>query len=153
MTRRNAARSVAFIGLLLGLFHVVFYQKGVLDEWDYWAGTFGLVIFATIEIILFSFVFGIDRGWQELHEGADIKIPGFYKPVMKWVTPLFLVTLLGWWSVTEAFPKVLMRGIDDSGDIPYLWAARFLMLAMFAVGLVLIRRAWSGKTPGSGGPE
>jgi len=146
LTRRNAARSVAVLGLLLGLFHVVFYQKGVLDEWDYWAGTFGLVVFATIEIILFSFVFGIDRGWDELHKGADIKIPAFYKPVMKWVTPLFLVTLLGWWTVTEAFPKVLMKGVADSSDVPYLWLARLLMVAVVLVGLVLIRRAWAGRT-------
>jgi hypothetical protein len=103
------------------------------------------VLFATIEIILFSFVFGIDRGWEELHKGADIRIPRIYKPIMKWVTPLFLITLLSWWSVTEAFPKVLMRGVD-SGDVPYLWIARFLMLALLAIGLVLLKRAWARKT-------
>jgi len=148
MTRRNAARVVAGLGLFLGMFHVVFYQKGVLGEWDYWAGTFGLVLFATIEIILFSFVFGIDRGWEELHKGADIRIPRIYKPIMKWVTPLFLITLLSWWSVTEAFPKVLMRGVD-SGDVPYLWLARFLMLALLAIGLVLLKWAWARRTSDS----
>ena len=144
MTRRNAARVVASLGLFLGMFHVVFYQKGVLSEWDYWAGTFGLVLFATIEIILFSFVFGIDRGWEELHKGADIRIPRIYKPIMKWVTPLFLITLLSWWSVTEAFPKVMMRGVD-SGDVPYLWLARLLMLALLTIGLVLLKRAWARR--------
>ena len=146
LTRRKAATSVAVLGLVLGLFHVVFYQKGVLDEWDYWAGTFGLVLFATIEIILFSFVFGIDRGWDELHQGADIKIPRIYKPIMKWVTPLFLITLLSWWTVTEAIPKVLMQGIADTSFIPYLWLSRLLMVILALVGLVLIRRAWSAKS-------
>jgi len=146
LTRRNAARSVAALGLVLGLFHVVFYQKGVLDEWDYWAGTFGLVLFATIEIILFSFVFGIDRGWDELHEGADIKIPRIYKPIMKWVTPLFLITLLTWWTVTEAIPNVLMKGVTEAGNIPYLWLARILMIALVVVGAILIRRSWVHKT-------
>ena len=146
LTRRNAARSVAALGLVLGLFHVVFYQKGVLNEWDYWAGTFGLVLFATIEIILFSFVFGIDRGWDELHKGADIKIPRIYKPIMKWVTPLFLITLLTWWTVTEAIPNVLMKGVTEAGNIPYLWLARILMIALVVVGGVLIRRSWVHKT-------
>ncbi len=146
LTRRNAARSVAALGLVLGLFHVVFYQKGVLDEWDYWAGTFGLVLFATIEIILFSFVFGIDRGWDELHEGADIKIPRIYKPIMKWVTPLFLITLLTWWTVTEAIPNVLMKGVTEAGNVPYLWLARILMIALVVVGAILIRRSWVHKT-------
>ena len=149
LTRRNAARSVAGLGLLLGLFHVVFYQKGVLDEWDYWAGTFGLVVFATIEIILFSFVFGIDRGWDELHEGADIKIPRIYKPIMKWVTPLFLITLLTWWTVTEAIPNVLMQGVTEAGNIPYLWLARILMIGLVVVGAILIRRSWVHKTTNS----
>ena len=34
----------AAIALLLGLLHIVYYTRGFLDEWDYWAGTFGLVI-------------------------------------------------------------------------------------------------------------
>lgn len=145
LTRKNAAKTVAALGLTLGLFHVVFYHKGVHQEWDYWAGTFGLVVFATIEIILFSFIFGIDRGWDELHHGADLRIPAFYKPVMKWVTPLFLVTLLGWWGITQAIPTFLMRNVSDATTIPYLWFSRLLMLLLVVIGIWLVRWAWSQR--------
>ena len=140
--RKRAAVGVAATGLLLGMFHVLFYSRGVMDEWDYWAGTFGLVIFAAVEIVLFSYVFGIDRGWKELHRGADIKIPAIYKPIMKWVTPVFLAVLLGWWTWTEAVPTFLMDSVDDATRIPYLWLSRGVMVVMGIVGLMLIKKAW-----------
>lgn len=149
-TRRRAAYAVTGLGLLLGLFHVVFYPQGVLSEWDYWAGTFGLVIFAALEIYLFSFVFGIERGWRELHLGADLKIPAVYRPVMKWVTPLFLATLLVWWGLTEAIPTLLMRTVSDPSTIPILWVSRALMVALFVACLYLVRRAWESGGPGQG---
>lgn len=143
-TRRGAATAVTALGIGLGMFHVLYLQRGVLDEWDYWAGTFGLVVFAAIEIFLFSWVFGIDRGWDELHLGSDMKIPGFYKPVMKWVTPFFLLVLLVWWGWTEAWPKLFMDGVPPE-NVAYLWAARALMVAMVIVGAFLIKRSWSRK--------
>ena len=143
--RRKAAALVTALGLGFGLFHLLFYRRGVLDEWDYWAGTFGLVVFAAIEILLFSYVFGIHKGWEELHQGADLQIPAIYKPIIKWVTPVFLLLLLGWWTVTEAVPQLLMENVADPEKIPYLWLSRSLMLLLVVVGIYLIRKAWSGR--------
>ena len=140
--RKRAATAVAAVGFGLAIFHVLFFRMGVLDEWDYWAGTFGLVIFAAVEIVLFSFIFGIDNGWKQLHEGADIRIPAPYKPIMKWVTPAFLAILLGWWGVTEAWPALLMENVSDPATIPYRWVSRILMLLMVAGCLWMIRAAW-----------
>jgi NSS family neurotransmitter:Na+ symporter len=64
-----------FIVFLLGLPTVLFFNYGVFDEYDYWAGTVSLVIFALLEIILFAWVFGMDKGWKKLLDGADIKVP------------------------------------------------------------------------------
>ncbi|MCK7476418.1 MAG: hypothetical protein M0C28_01650 [Candidatus Moduliflexus flocculans] len=41
---------------------IAFFKFGFLDELDFWAGTFGLVVFAAIEIVLFSWVFGRQEG-------------------------------------------------------------------------------------------
>jgi NSS family neurotransmitter:Na+ symporter len=145
-TRKKAARAVTALGLALGLFHVVFYRFGVLDEWDYWAGTFGLVLFAAVEVILFAWIFGIDRGWEELHHGADIRIPGAYKVIMKWVTPVFLYTLLIWWTWDEAIPMMLMEGVDDPATVPYRWVSRLLMVGLVAIGVLLVRKAWQSNS-------
>jgi SNF family Na+-dependent transporter len=157
-TRRRAVRTVMTLALALGGLHVIFYHKQFLDVWDYWAGTFGLVLFATIEIVLFAYVFGIDRGWHEMHVGADLRVPGIYRPVMKWITPLFLFVLLGWWGVTEAVPTFLMADVADAAisydpaTVPYRWLSRAVLLGLVGLGLYLIKRAWAGKpAPDSSG--
>ncbi|MDX9696953.1 MAG: sodium-dependent transporter [Bacteroidales bacterium] len=87
-------KSAWFFGgsvLILGLPTVLFFQQGVLDEYDYWAGSVALVLFALIEMILFSWVFGIKKGWKEITSGSDIKVPGIYKFIIKWITPVLLI--------------------------------------------------------------
>jgi len=92
---RRGSSAVAFgvAVLVLGLPTVLFFQEGVFDEYDYWAGTVSLVVFALLEIILFSWVFGLKKGWAELTAGADIKIPNVYKFILKFVTPLMLIAV------------------------------------------------------------
>jgi NSS family neurotransmitter:Na+ symporter len=45
-----------------------------------------------VEIILFAWIFGMDKGWKEINLGADIKVPIVFKYIIQYVTPL----LLGW---------------------------------------------------------
>jgi len=87
---QKAAWTFGLVVFLLGLPTVLFFNYGVFDEYDYWAGTVSLVVFALIEIILFAWVFGMDKGWKEIMDGADIKVPSVYKFIIKYVTPLFL---------------------------------------------------------------
>ncbi|MCB0516456.1 MAG: sodium-dependent transporter [Chitinophagales bacterium] len=89
--REKSAYSFGLIVLLMGLPTVIFYQQGVFDEYDYWAGTVSLVVFALLETIVFAWIFGINRGWAEINAGADIRIPQFYKFVIKYITPLLLL--------------------------------------------------------------
>lgn len=94
--RNKAAWSFGGLALLMGLPTVFFYNQGVFDEYDYWAGTVSLVVFALLETIVFSWIFGIDKGWREINEGADIKIPNIYKFIIKYITPtLLLIVFLG----------------------------------------------------------
>ena len=123
---------------------IVFFKYGFLDELDYWAGTFGLVVFATIEIIIFGWVFGIRNAWDEMHKGADLKVPAIFKLIIKYVTPLYLIGMLIIWGYQEAFNKFIMRETDKT-DQPYLWLARGLMLIVLIVAMVLVKKAWDKK--------
>ena len=91
--RNKGAWSFGAMALILGLPTVIFYQQGVFDEYDYWAGTVSLVVFAMLETILFSWIFGMDKGWREITTGADIKVPNIYKYIIKYVTPLMLIII------------------------------------------------------------
>ncbi|HLB01078.1 MAG TPA: sodium-dependent transporter, partial [Bacteroidota bacterium] len=90
ISRQRSAWSFGALVLILGLPTVFFYNQGVFNEYDYWAGTVALVIFALAESILFAWIFGIDRGWQEINTGAEMKVPRVYKYIIKYVTPFFL---------------------------------------------------------------
>ncbi|MCS7017929.1 MAG: sodium-dependent transporter [Cytophagales bacterium] len=88
--RERAAWLFGLVILLMGAPTVFFFEYGVFDEYDFWAGTFSLVVFAFAEIVLFAWVFGMEKGWAEINSGADIKIPYVYKYIIKYITPLLL---------------------------------------------------------------
>lgn len=88
--RQPAALAFGAAVFVLGLPTVLFFNYGVFDEYDYWAGTVSLVVFALLEIILFGWVFGMDKGWREITTGSDIEVPLAFKFIIKFVTPIFL---------------------------------------------------------------
>lgn len=92
--QKHAAYTFGLLVFVLGLPTVLFYKQGVFNEYDYWAGTVSLVIFALLELILFAWVFGIKRGWEEINLGADIRIPKFYSFIIRYVTPSLLLFVL-----------------------------------------------------------
>ncbi len=95
--KNKGAWSFGALILAMGLPTVFFYKQGLFDQYDYWAGTVSLVIFAFLETILFSYIFGIKKGWAEITRSADIKVPKLYKYIILIVTP----ALLGWILVSS----------------------------------------------------
>jgi hypothetical protein len=108
--RKNAALVFGGVATVLGFFCVWLYPGGAFDEFDFWMGTFALVVFALIETVLFSWVFGMDRGWDEITRGADTNVPRVFRFVIAYVTPflllfIFLAALIkpsGDWSAALA---------------------------------------------------
>lgn len=132
---RPAAWFFGGLVLLLGLPCVIWFQEGVFDEYDYWAGTVSLVVFALFEIILFAWVFGIDKGWAEINHGADIKVPIVFKYIIKYVTPLFLGFV---------FFKSLPAIWDNlNKPVPWqVWVGRVILITVFAVTSWFVRVAY-----------
>ncbi len=121
--RRGSAAAVIGLFWLLGSIPVVFFLRyGFLDELDFWAGTLGLVLVSAIEVVFFSWVFGIDRGWKELHRGALMKVPRIFRFTMQYVTPVALALILGGWVYGDVIvggklnPRPgMVTGIVDRG--------------------------------------
>jgi SNF family Na+-dependent transporter len=144
MSRTRATATLGIIVLISVQFVIFFLKFGFLDEMDYWAGTFGLVLFALMETVLFMWVFGADKAWNEMNEGGDIKIPGIFYYIMKYVTPVVLFTIMVWWLVKDAIPILLLTGVNPD-NVPYIWGARILMLILMAVLFYLIKVAWQKR--------
>lgn len=120
---------------------LVFQSTGFLGEMDFWAGTFFLILFALVEIIVFAWGFGMDNAWKEMHYGADIQIPKFFKFIIKYLTPAYIGGLLIYWTYDGALPFLMMEGATEK-EIPVRWFARLVMMAILIGILVLIRKAW-----------
>jgi NSS family neurotransmitter:Na+ symporter len=91
--RVPAALTFGVATFALGFVCVWLYPGGSFDEFDYWTGTFSLVIFALAEAFIFAFVFGMQRGWEEINRGADLRVPGVYRFIIKYITPLFILVI------------------------------------------------------------
>lgn len=103
-SRKKSSVAFGVVILLLGLPTIFFFTEGVFDEYDYWAGTVSLVVFALLEAILFSWVFGMKKGWREITEGADIRVPVAYRFIIKFITPVALILV---------FTGALLRPVND----------------------------------------
>ncbi|GIV34229.1 MAG: sodium:calcium symporter [Chitinophagales bacterium] len=153
-SREKAAWSFGAIVLIMGLPTVFFFNQGVFDEYDYWGGTFSLVLFAMGETILYSWIIGVDTGWKELNTGAEIRIPGIFKYIIKYITPLMLIIVFlgtvftpkgndwlgaftnllsgnGWQFDKSSVVMMLLKGT------PYQNFARIMLTGLF-VGICVI---------------
>jgi SNF family Na+-dependent transporter len=138
-------QSVSILGLVTFIAcqpAIFFLDKGVLDLMDFWAGTFAIVVFATGEVIIFSWIYGVDKGFKELHHGADIKVPSIFKFIIKYVTPMYLITILVVWLYQDAgnfIPK------PSDPNFAYAIGTILGMLALIGVLIVAVEMAWKNK--------
>jgi len=144
INRKKAVGIFGIVSFILCQPAIFFLGKGVVDELDFWGGTFFLVLFATIETILFAWVFGMEKAWDEIHRGADMRVPKVYKFIIKYVTPLFLFLILGMWFFQEWIPIIFMKNVA-SADKPFILGTRIGLVAVFFLLGVLIKIAWRKK--------
>lgn len=97
-SRGRSAVTFGAMLLPLALPVAMFHSTLFFDEFDYWAGTVMLVVFALGEAILFAWSFGMDRAWAEMTKGAELAIPRAFYFIIKFVTPVFLILILLWSS-------------------------------------------------------
>jgi SNF family Na+-dependent transporter len=142
-------KSVVVIGItsfVLAHGPIFWLKNGVLDEMDYWAGTFGLVVMASVEAVVFMWIFGAKRAWLELHKGCDIKIPKIYLYIMKYITPVFILGILVTWSYQQGWSKLTMEGVSVCNR-PYIWATRFVMMLIIGLFVFLTWRRFKDDGP------
>ncbi|MBS0201758.1 MAG: sodium-dependent transporter [Planctomycetes bacterium] len=93
-SRERSAITFGMLLLPLAIPVAILNSQTFNDEFDYWASTFMLVVFALGETILFAWMFGMNRGWAEMMKGAELQIPIVFKYIIQYVTPVFLALIL-----------------------------------------------------------
>ena len=129
LSRKNSVYITA--GMIFFSAHLVIFLNRSLDEMDFWAGTIGVVFFGLLEMLVFMWIFGGERAWEEINRGGIVKVPRVYYYVMRYITPVFLLVLLGAWG-REYIPKVL------SETHWTVWVTRFYLIGLFLFLTLLV---------------
>jgi SNF family Na+-dependent transporter len=144
ISRKKAVTIFSIVSFFLCLPAMLFIHRGVLDDLDFWGANFFIVLGATIEIILLAWVFGIDRAWEEMHLGAKMKLPRIFKFIIKYVTPTFLLVILGYWFVNDWWRVITMADVPPE-NVPFVLGIRIVLLVFFILLCVLVWKAWQNR--------
>jgi NSS family neurotransmitter:Na+ symporter len=123
--------SVALLGMItaLGSGFVIFFSKDLaaLDTLDFWVGTALIFVLATIQAVLFAWIFGVKTAYQELTRGAAMQVPGIWRFVIRYISPTFLLIVFVFWA-WQKFPGYVEQ--LSEGGTP--------LLAVGLIGIVLV---------------
>lgn len=142
-------RSVAILAIITGVgtWFIWHYSANLkaLDTIDFWVGTVMLFVQATLMIIVFSWGIGLKKGWAMLHEGAEMRAPGVYRFILRYITPVFLLGIfmlfllqnVFGWNYSLANPTFTPTGYmqDLIGDHPDPVAR---LSVFFIAGMILL---------------
>ncbi|MEO0295504.1 MAG: sodium:calcium symporter, partial [candidate division WOR-3 bacterium] len=128
--------SVLMVGLFIFIFaNFSIFLKGFLDELDFWVGTFFITFFALLETIIFIWLFGPDKAWEEINKGADIKVPKIFYFILKYITPLILIIIFTFW-IFQNFGSIFKE------TSPGKWIARIFIVLFFVFTSILVHFAF-----------
>ncbi len=147
----SRTRAVAAMGLLwlIGVQFAIWVNGGV-DVYDFWSSTFGPPLMALIEVVILMWIFGADKVWQEMHEGALLRVPRFFYYCARYVTPIFLLAILGTWFYENVIRPLLSgelftRPIEAAGLQVgwHIWMVRGFVMLVFLLQVFAVWYAWN----------
>ncbi len=139
--------SVTLLGLItvLGSGFILYFSGGslALNTIDFWVGTAFIFVLAMFEVILFSWVFGVERGYDEVTRGAELKIPRVWKFMIKYVSPLYLLIIFIAWC-WQSLPAQI--DILKEKTVPRVAVLFVVAVGVFLTILVhLASRRWNAR--------
>lgn len=140
--------SVAILGLVTGLgsLFVIFFSKDLkaLSFMDDTIGTITIVILAAVQVILFGWVFGTKRLVQFAHEGAQMKLPRFFPFMIRYISPAYLLIMLGLWVYGSA--KGYIRQIMDDSVITLTFAVIVVTTGFLLILINIGGKRWNAES-------
>ena len=152
MTRKEAAVIFALVTFVMCQPVIFFLNNGVLGEMDFWGTDVCLVVFGTIEAILFGWVFGMDKAWKELHTGSDIRIPKIFRFIIKYVTPFMLIAILSVWIKQKWKSQLFLTDVSPENK-PFVLITRLGLIAFLAFLVLMVWIVWKRRPDKTQAPE
>lgn len=162
-SRKKSVTTISTITFIGGLTAIFGLAAGTVDELDFWGGTFLLVVFGAIQALIFSFILGrrkvkADDGTEDneafalMNEGSQLKLPRFFRPIIQYVCPVYLIVLLVSFTLTDGLPLITLSNIPADAKVTFLgseysqlyftWGFRGFLLLLVVLLNVAIAYAW-----------
>jgi neurotransmitter:Na+ symporter, NSS family len=133
-SHNKATGFIAVLGTIGALLTLWFTKDGAFwSTVDFWVGTLLIFVLAMVQIILFSWVFGIDRGWREMHSGASIRVPPVFKFIMKYVAPVYLIIVFVGFCVQNLGASLSAAWSSTGSRVGILVIVATFLLLLFVV--------------------
>lgn len=153
---RGVSTTMVTIWGLIGNAFVLWYSKNTvaLDTIDFWVGTFFILVVAGVQIVAFGWIFGIDKALAEAHQGANMRIPRLFRFVIKYVSPLYLIAVIGmfcWYNLPDQVkpdgtitPGEITK-LQNSPDAQRTWIFLLITIAALVVITAIGQRRWRAQ--------
>ena len=143
----NRRGSTVLLGLLtaLGGLVVTYFSEGLIaqDTMDFWIGQFCIFIMATVMVIIFGWVIGAGKGAKLAQDGAQLKLPGIFPFVIKYVSPAYLLIIFALWVYHYA--PDYARAIMQNDVVLFTVFFMGLMILFFIVLVRLANKRWTAN--------
>ncbi len=147
--------SVAMLGVItaIGAAGVMYFSKGALamDHTDFWCNLM-MIVAATFQVLIFGWVIGAEKGVKEMNRGADVRVPRGVAIMIRFVTPTFLIVILGAWSYNKLPGYLEQMNPEKQGEVAERAAYVEAITAHFEPEN-LAQEVLDGKILGILGPE
>jgi len=130
LSRKHAV--MLAMGTVFVLAQFAIFGKGCIDEMDYMAATFGICLFALLEIILWIHFYGMAKSWEELVRGSKIKLWKGILYIMAFISPVYLSVIFVGFLVQDGKKVLFMVGANPQ-EVGWRWAVRIIMVLIFII--------------------
>ncbi len=116
--KRRASVTILSMFTLAGASLVMYFSENLaaLDFTDFWC-EFMMIVAALGQVIIFGWVIGAERAFAETRRGAELKIPTFMPFVVRYITPTFLIVVLGMWCYFNGPDRLKKMSPSLQGDL------------------------------------
>jgi len=141
--------SVNVVICIAGFFGGILFTTGGGIHWldiiDHWMNQYGLVVVALLECLFLGWFFNIRWLQQEIDKHAEVKLKGWWIPMVKYVTPI----VLGYITITAFIQEVRTPygGLTEEGVPVYpswaLWVGGWglcIFLLVLSFGLSFLKQ-------------
>ncbi|MDR2115983.1 MAG: sodium-dependent transporter [Planctomycetaceae bacterium] len=107
---RKSSLAITALITAFGTFFTAYFTKQLtaLDTMDFWTANVFVFIISEVQIVLVYWFFNINTSLAELQRGSQIRLPYFFRFILKYVSPFYLLVVFVSWLYLK-FPEQIEK--------------------------------------------